>query len=206
MIDWNASAKLNNCTVEWLKVYFSKYTGSGKRIIAICDICGGKRNVKFQGYHHLCIKCACNTPEAIEANRLRAIKQWSDPKSHETARLAQQKRFLDPIEHENASKRQTERWAKKSECDKQRDRLKQYYIDNPEAGAENSARQIQYGIDHPEKYDVMRGGNDIVGHHYIYDHSDLSKNIMKMTRSMHMRLHNLFRKYGIEIPHINTDT
>lgn len=46
-------------------------------------------------------------------------------------------------------------------------------------------------------------GNDIIEHHMIYDHSDLSKNIMKMTRSMHMKLHQLFRKYEIEIPHIN---
>lgn len=50
----------------------------------------------------------------------------------------------------------------------------------------------------------IRGGNDMVKHHMIYDHGNLTKNIMTMTRSMHARLHQLFRKHGIEIPHINT--
>ena len=49
----------------------------------------------------------------------------------------------------------------------------------------------------------MCGGNDIVNHHYIYDESDLSKYMMKMTRSRHTRLHRLMKKAGIEIPHIN---
>ena len=53
--------------------------------------------------------------------------------------------------------------------------------------------------------DRQRGGDDIVGHHYIYDHSDLSKYIMKMTRAAHTRLHWLMRKSGIEIPHINME-
>lgn len=61
--------------------------------------------------------------------------------------------------------------------------------------------------EHPELYDEanenMRGGNDICDHHYIYDHSDLSKYTMKMTRSRHQRLHWLMRKSNIKVPHIN---
>ena len=52
-------------------------------------------------------------------------------------------------------------------------------------------------------YEVMRGGNDVVGHHYLYDHSDLSKNTVKMTRSDHTSLHNILRKLGYIVPHIN---
>jgi hypothetical protein len=52
-------------------------------------------------------------------------------------------------------------------------------------------------------FDKMRGGSDIVNHHLIYDHSDLSKHVMPMARSMHQKLHRLFQKHGIEIPHIN---
>ena len=48
-----------------------------------------------------------------------------------------------------------------------------------------------------------RGGQDIVYHHYIYDHSDLTKYTMKMTRSAHTKLHNMMHKTGIEVPHIN---
>lgn len=53
--------------------------------------------------------------------------------------------------------------------------------------------------------DKMRGGNDICEHHYIYDHSDLSKYTMKMTRSKHTYIHNLMRKAGIVVPHINME-
>lgn len=52
-------------------------------------------------------------------------------------------------------------------------------------------------------FERQRSGNDIVNHHYIYDHSDLSKYTMKMTRSAHFRLHNNMRKAGIKVPHIN---
>ena len=67
----------------------------------------------------------------------------------------------------------------------------------------NLLAQINDPTINQRRSDKMKGGNDIVGHHMIYDHSDLTKNIMPMTRSMHARLHHLFRKHGIEIPHIN---
>lgn len=49
----------------------------------------------------------------------------------------------------------------------------------------------------------QRGGNDICNHHYTYDHNDLSLNTVRMTRSDHMRLHQLLRKLGYIVPHIN---
>lgn len=52
-------------------------------------------------------------------------------------------------------------------------------------------------------YEAMRGGFDIVNHHYIYDHSDLSKNIVQMTRSDHASLHNVLRKLGYIVAHVN---
>lgn len=53
------------------------------------------------------------------------------------------------------------------------------------------------------QYENMRGGNDIVEHHYLYDHSDLSLNTIKITRSDHTQLHNLLLKLCVRIPHIN---
>lgn len=53
--------------------------------------------------------------------------------------------------------------------------------------------------------DAQRGGNDLVTHHYIYDHSDLSLNTVKMTRSDHMKLHHLLKRLGYIVPHINTE-
>lgn len=51
--------------------------------------------------------------------------------------------------------------------------------------------------------ETMRGGNDIVTHHYIYDESDLSKYTVKMTRSDHTSLHNILKGLGYKVPHIN---
>ena len=62
---------------------------------------------------------------------------------------------------------------------------------------------IKKGVEDSGVIKSMCGGNDIIEHHYIYDHSDLSKYTMKMTRSAHTRLHNLMRKAGIKVPHIN---
>lgn len=54
-----------------------------------------------------------------------------------------------------------------------------------------------------ELYDMMRGGNDICKHHYIYDHADLSLNTIQMARSDHAKLHALLKKLGYIIPHVN---
>ena len=53
--------------------------------------------------------------------------------------------------------------------------------------------------------DVQRGGNDLCWHHYIYNHNDLSLNTIQMTRSDHTSLHNLLRKLGYIVPHINME-
>ena len=50
--------------------------------------------------------------------------------------------------------------------------------------------------------DTMRGGNDLVKHHYIYDHNNLSLNTVQMVRSDHMKLHKLLQKLGYIVPHI----
>lgn len=44
----------------------------------------------------------------------------------------------------------------------------------------------------------MRGGLDLVTHHYIYDESDLSKYTVKMTRSDHTKLHHLLKNSVIK--------
>ena len=54
--------------------------------------------------------------------------------------------------------------------------------------------------------DKMRGGDDIVEHHYLYDDADLSKYTMLMTRSEHMSMHNRMRANGYKVPRINSET
>lgn len=63
---------------------------------------------------------------------------------------------------------------------------------------------IKKGQEESGVYEAMRGGNDICDHHYIYDHSDLSLNTVQMTRSDHTSLHNILKKLGYIVPHINT--
>ena len=53
-------------------------------------------------------------------------------------------------------------------------------------------------------YKNQRGGYDIVKHHNIYDHNDLSKYTIEMTRSQHTTLHNRMRGLNVRVPHINT--
>ena len=52
-------------------------------------------------------------------------------------------------------------------------------------------------------WENMRGGDDIVWHHWLYDHNDLSLNTVQMTRSNHMKLHHSLKRLGCIIPHIN---
>ena len=80
MINWNESAKLNNCTIDELKAYFDKYPGSERKIIRICDGCGEGREIYFFEHDKLCLKCAMNTPECRKANSAARIKQHAKEK------------------------------------------------------------------------------------------------------------------------------
>lgn len=67
MINWNESAKLNNCTVDELKARFERFPSSGKRIIRICDSCGGEQEMRFADRSDLCHKCANDTSKHCKA-------------------------------------------------------------------------------------------------------------------------------------------
>lgn len=62
---------------------------------------------------------------------------------------------------------------------------------------------MKKGMEESGMYENMRCGNDICEHHYIYDHADLSKNTVGMTRSDHSKLHHLLKRLGYIVPHIN---
>jgi hypothetical protein len=88
----------------------------------------------------------------------------------------------------------------------QSNKLIQYYINNPEKRKEISKirkNSKAVKIVNEKRFEKQRGGEDLVRHHYIYDHNDLSKYTTLMTRSKHTQLHQSFRKCGIFIPHIN---
>lgn len=61
--------------------------------------------------------------------------------------------------------------------------------------------------DHPEIWDdrneAMRGGNDIVKHHFIYDHNHPENHTVEITRAKHISHHAWMKRVGLEVPHIN---
>lgn len=74
MINWEKSAELNDCTVEWLKVEFEKYPNSNKRIIRICNSCDEERSVVFCNHSDLCGKCSRQLPKIQKLKSKSMIK------------------------------------------------------------------------------------------------------------------------------------
>jgi len=62
MIDWAKSAELNNSTTKELKAYFSRFPGSRKKVVDVCNICGKARALRFndcvRGHASRCKACS----------------------------------------------------------------------------------------------------------------------------------------------------
>lgn len=133
MINWDKSAELNGMSIDKLKAWFDKYPSSHKRIIRICDVCFDERNIGFAGHSDLCNNCSINTPEVIEANRLRGIKRFSDSNQRDAARLKAIEQFSDPAQREAARLRAIKQFSDQSARDEMSRIMVQYHINNPEA-------------------------------------------------------------------------
>ena len=162
--------------------------GSNKRICCSCDCCGKISYKQYNQYRNLCKKCQKRTIESREMAKLKAIKQWSNQENRDN----QSKRVLQyNKDHPEICKLNSEkaikRWSNQNERNIQSDRIKNSNL---------AKKQIKNQI----------GGQDLVKHHYIYDHSDLNKYTTIMTRSKHTKLHRAMRKEKIKIPHINNNT
>lgn len=153
---------------------------STKPIIVICDVCGEYRSIRKDSYRDLCRSCS--------------IKN----------------RFKDPVEREKVSKTLSGRQLSQKHRNAISDGLKNSDNIKARIGAPRTqdccnriSESMKKSNSHKVASENQRGGHDIIKHHMIYDHSDLAKNTLPMTRSTHTKLHRLFQKYGIEIPHIN---
>lgn len=187
MIDWIASSELNKVSIRYLKGWFERYPGSGKRIVVICDNCGESRKVDFKQYSPICHKCVHRTPEYRAAARLKTIEQYSTQKARDDqAERVKQWHKNHPEWGESHSKRMIK------------------YSEDPDVRSANSDR-IKNSESAWVEHKRQRGGNDAVYHHYIYDDNDRSKYTIGMTRSDHQRLHRLLQKLGYIVPHINTE-
>lgn len=105
MIDWNKSAKINNCTIDELKEEFKIYINSGKKVWRICDNCGDERDVSFQNCGNLCDDCSRSSPKnrkLISEGLKKAYKD--DPTLAKRHSDATKKRYKDPEEREKTRK------------------------------------------------------------------------------------------------------
>lgn len=197
MIDWIKSAELNNCTVGWLKSRFVRFPKSNKKIITNCNNCNEERKLNFCDYHgddcDLCHSCSHNTPEMLEI-KSKVIHQFyiDNPEARESARLKTIEQMKDPKAREYLRLKTIAQFANQIERDRLSKAIQNIHKTHPEIW--NDANEN------------MRGGNDIIMHHWLYDDADLSKYTMPMTRSEHMEMHNRMREDGYKVPHINSDT
>lgn len=207
MIDWNKSAELNGMSVDDLKVRFERFPSSAKKIIRICDDCGEERELCFCDCRDLCPKCVRATSKfrSMMSKILIEFNKANPEAKYVQAEKLKQFHIDNPEVVIEMSARQI-----------------QFYIDNPEARdaarlksleqwSSQSSRDAMSEIKkNSESTKVvianMRGGNDIVNHHYLYDDADLSKYTMPMTRSEHSTMHHRMKRDGYEVPYINSDT
>lgn len=129
-----------------------------------------------------------DNPEALEAMSETTLQFFVDhPEAREVARLKAIEQWSDPEAREDARLRMTE-WFSDPKARESMSKI----ITNSDAAKANATN--------------MKGGQDIIQHHYLYDDADLSKYTMPMTRSEHTAMHNGMRKDGYEVKHINSAT
>ena len=205
MIDWVRSAGINNTTVEELKEYFKRYPKSNKRVWRICDgiNCDDEREVTFHAITNLCGKCSKNTPKYLNLRSKLSIQYRIDNPNagNEHSKYLTQWYIDHPEEREARRLESNDQWDDQNAKDEQSKRKIEYYSDPTNRDAQSN--RITNSESAKAEHERQQGGNDIVKHHYIYDHSDLSKYTMKITRAKHTQIHHWMRKAGIEVPHIN---
>lgn len=64
-------------------------------------------------------------------------------------------------------------------------------------------KAIRNSDSHKKSMKKQKGGNDIVNHHYIYDHAHPKLYTIKVTRKKHGQIHIWMKKSKIKVPHIN---
>ena len=178
---------------------------SNRRVWANCDDCGHGRWASKDSYRDLCGSCSL-------------IRRWSDS----DVRDEQSKRLLNyykkhPEVLDEMSRKGIERCDSPEFRNRMSKMMKKYIEDHPEVTEVFIIRMKEFRESHPNAqsewiknsnavkalYEKMRGGNDIIRHHHIYDHDNPKNHIVEITRSQHMSHHLWMRRNGLEVLHIN---
>lgn len=204
MIDLRKSAELNNMEPIDLYARFKKFPGSNKRVIRVCDNCGREDEVIYNNHPDLCRTCTTkkareDDPTIVQRISETTFKRFEDPLEREKTSIGVKKAHVDdPTISERQSKAQKKSYQDDpTRSPRQIKNIKKTHLDNPSIGQRiGEAMSKHYAeMDDP--------GQEIVNHHYLYDHDDLSLNTVKMVRSDHGKLHALLRKLEYKVPHIN---
>ena len=165
---------------------------SGKRVWCNCELCGNGRWLRKCHHSDICRNCASTLSMTIEVKN----KISESLIGHDVTQTTRDKIAYTLIGYKHTEK------AKKNMTDSKIGHDTSQMTSDKISNSVKIAYK-EYPKTHKDAIDNMCGGNDIVDHHYIYDHSDISKFTMKMTRSHHTWLHHLLRRANINMLHIN---
>lgn len=98
MISWDDSAKLNNTDVLELKDWFKRFPKSAKKVVRICDECGDKNDVIFNGVTDLCHSCSVNSDDFKRNARERQLGKKLSDEICKKMGVTHKKRYEDPEE------------------------------------------------------------------------------------------------------------
>lgn len=198
---------------------------SDKKVWSVCNGCGNGRWSIFSSYRDLCGSCSskkrASDPEWRKVKSDQMKKTCNDPEWQKRQSGALKRYYIENPEVRDIIAKTLIQWNKghPEAGEAHSEWMKQHFIDNPEIGKDHSDFMIDW-FSKPENrkkmsearlnsnaaqelYDMMRGGNDIVKHHFIYDHSNPKNHTIEITRSQHSAHHQWMIRAGLEVTHIN---
>ena len=144
MIDWDASAELNNTTIKWLEDRFCRYPHSGIKVVVVCENCNKKRISKYSNVVKLCHACKLKSPDQRKARSDTLKKLYTAPEYINASKERADKRWSDEKQHIDASKRTSEQWkdaeirANRIKCINKKLESIEYQTVRKEVGLKNS--------------------------------------------------------------------
>ena len=147
MIDLRKSAELNGMEPMELYVWLKRYPGSGRRVICYCEGCGKEREIRYDAYHDLCIKCANADPIKCEKASRKTKEQFSTQEARDVNGEKISQYHIDhPETRIEMSRIKTEYYSHQENRNAQTERTNQYVKDHPEAREEARRKSIEYYI------------------------------------------------------------
>ena len=157
--------------------------GSHKRICISCDICGRVKYIAFCQYKNTCRNCLYKSGEDHSWYGRKHTNKSKQKISNTKTGIKLSKEHKNKISKSLIGNKRTLGYKHSKETKKR---------------MSESSKGVIFTKEHREKISKA-----LIKHHYIYDHNDLTKYTMLITRKQHGRIHANMKKMGIKVPHIN---